>query len=50
MHLAAPVALVLGETAVALDPFLVAVFAAGTVVVSTVVSGPAVWVHHAWSA
>ena len=44
--------LVLDETVVALDPFLVAVFAiaAETVVVATVVSGPAVWVHHAWSA
>ena len=61
-HVAAPVVLVLDETAVALDPFLVAVFAvaaetvvvtvvfaAETVVVAAVVSGPAVWVHHVWS-
>ena len=60
-HLASPVVLVLDETAVALDPFMVAVFAAETVVVTVVsaaetvvvaavVSGPAVWVHHVWSA
>ena len=62
-HPASPVVLVLDETAVALDPFLVAVFAtaaetvavavvfaAETVVVAAVVSGPAVWVHHVWSA
>ena len=55
--------LVLDETAVALDPFLVAVFAiaaetvmvavvfvAETVVVAAVVSSSAVWVHHVWSA
>ena len=62
-HLASPVVLVLDETAVALDPFLVAVFAiaaetvmvavvfvAETVVVAAVVSSSAVWVHHVWSA
>ena len=62
-HLASPVVLVLDETVVALDPFLVAVFAvaaetvvvtvvfaAETVVVAAVVSGPVVCVHHAWSA
>ena len=51
-HLASHVVLVLDETAVALDPFLVAVFAvaAETVVVAAVVSRPVVWVHHAWSA
>ena len=61
-HSAARV-LVLVETAIALDPSLVAVFAiaaetvvvtvvfaAETVVVAAVVSGPAVWVHHVWSA
>ena len=53
--------LVLDETAVALDPVLVDVFATRTVVVAVVfavetvsvaavVSGPAVWVHHVWSA
>ena len=54
--------LVLYETAVVLDPFLIAVFviatrtvvvivvcAAETVSVAAVVSGPAVWVHHVWS-
>ena len=58
---ASPVVLVLDETAVALDPVLVdvfaaetvvevAVFVAETVVVAAVVSGPAFWVHHVWSA
>ena len=58
---APPVVLVLDETAVALDQVLVdvfatrtvvviVVFAAGTVSVAAVVSGPAVWVHHVWSA
>ena len=62
-HLASPVVLVLDETAVALDPSLIAVFAiatrtevvtvvfaAETVMVAAVVSGHAVWVHHVWSA
>ena len=58
---ASAVVLVLDETAVALDPVFVDVFAveavmvaavsaAETVVVAAVVSGPAVWVHHVWSA
>ena len=58
VHLASPVVLVLDETAVVLDPFVIAVFviatktvvvivvAAETVSVAAVVSGPAVWVHH----
>ena len=61
MHLVSPMILVLDETAVALDPLLVDVFATRTVVVidvfaaatvsvAAVVSGPAVWVHHVWSA
>ena len=61
VHLASPVVLVLDETAVVLDPFVIAVFviATRTVVVTVafametvaaVVSGPAVWVHHGWSA
>ena len=51
-HLASPVVQVLDETAVALDPFLVAVFAiaAETVMVAVVVSGPAVCVHQVRSA
>ena len=55
---ASPVVLVQDETAVALDPVLVDVFATRTVVVivvfaaetvsvAAVVAGPAVWVHHA---
>ena len=61
-HLAAPVVLVLDENDVALDLFLVAVFAIAaetvvvtvvfaseTVGVAAVVSGPAVWVHQVWS-
>ena len=47
---ASPVVLILDETAVALHPVLVDVFATETVVVAAVVSGPAVWVHHVWSA
>ena len=47
---ASPVVLVLEETAVALDPVLVDVFAAEAVIVAAVVSGPAVWVHQVWSA
>ena len=62
VHLVSPVVLVLDEIAVVLDPFVIAVFviatrtvvivvfAAETVSVAAVVSGPAVWVHHAWSA
>ena len=55
--------LILDETAVALDAFLIAVFAiatrtvvvtvvfaAETVMVAAVVSGHAVWEHHVWSA
>ena len=62
-HPASPVILVLDEMAVVLDPFVMAVFviatrtvvvsvvfAAETVSVAAVVSGPAVWVHHVWSA
>ena len=59
--LASPVVFVLDETVVALDSVVIAVFAAEavvvtavsaaeTVVVAAVVSGPAVWVHHDWSA
>ena len=57
-----PVVLVLDETAVVLEPVLIAVSAAATetvvvaavfakkiVVVAAVVSGPAVLVHHVWS-
>ena len=53
---------ILDETAVVLEPVLIAVSAAATetvvvaavfakkiVVVAAVVSGPAVWVHHVWS-
>ena len=63
VHLVSPVVLVLDEIAVVLDPFLVAVFAIATrtvvahvvfaaepLSVAAVVSGPAVWVHHVWSA
>ena len=63
VHLASPVVLVLDEFAVVLDPFVIAVFViatrtvvvivvfpAETVSVAAVVSGPAVWVHHVWSA
>ena len=63
VHLVSPVVLVLDEIAVVVDPFVIAVsmvatrtevvavvFAAETVSVAAVVSGPAVWVHHVWSA
>ena len=59
VHLVSPVVLVLDEIAVVLDPFLIAVFtiatrtvvvAAETLSVAAVVSSPAVWVHHVWSA
>ena len=63
VHLVSLVVLVLDEIAVVLDPFVIAVFvtatrtvvvivvsAAETVSVAAVVSGPAVWVHHFWSA
>ena len=59
VHLISPMVLVLDETAVVLDPFVIAVFviatrtvveivviAAETVSVAAVVSGPAVWIHH----
>ena len=55
--------LVLGEIGVVVDPFVIAVsvvatrtvvahvvFAAETLSVAAVVSDPAVWVHHVWSA
>ena len=58
VHLVSPVVLLLDETAVVLEPFVIAVFAiatrtvmvivvfaAETVSVAAVVSGPAVWVH-----
>ena len=63
VHLLSPVVLVLDEIAVVVDPFVVAVsvvatrtvvahvvFAAETLSVAAVVSSPAVWVHHVWSA
>ena len=63
VHLVSPVVLFLDEIAVVLDPFVIAVsvistrtvvanvvFAAETLSVAAVVSGPAVWVHHVWSA
>ena len=63
VHLVSPMVLLLDEIAVVLDPFLIAffaiatrtvvanvVFAAETLSVAAVVSGPAVWVHHVWSA
>ena len=63
VHLVSPVVLVLDEIAVVVDPFVIAVsmvatrtvvahvvFAAGTLSVAAVVSDPAVWVHHVWSA
>ena len=50
-HLAAPVVLVPDETAVALDPFLFLFLRLRRrLSVAAVVSGPAVWVHHVWSA
>ena len=63
LYLVSPVVLVLDEIAVVVDPFVIAVsvvatrtvvahvvFAAETLSVAAVVSGPAVWVHHVWSA
>ena len=63
VHLVSSVVLVLDEIAVVVDPFVIAVsmfatrtvvahvvFAAETLSVAAVVSGPAVWVHHVWSA
>ena len=63
MHLVSPVVLVLDEIAVVVDPFVIAfsvvatrtvvvhvVFAAETLSLAAVVSDPAVWVHHVWSA
>ena len=63
VYLVSPVVLVLDEIAVVEDPFLIAVsmvatrnvvthvvFAAETLSVAAVVSDPAVWVHHVWSA
>ena len=63
VYIVSPVVLVLDEIAVVEDPFLIAVsmvatrnvvthvvFAAETLSVAAVVSDPAVWVHHVWSA
>ena len=63
VHIVSPVVLVMDEIAVVLDPFVIAisvvatrtvvahvVFAAETLSVAAVVSDPAVWVHHVWSA
>ena len=63
VYLVSPVVLVLDEIAVVVDPFVIAVsmvatrtvvahvvFAAQTLSVAAVVSDPAVWVHHVWSA
>ena len=63
VYLVSPVVLVLDEIAVVEDPFLIAVsmvatrnvvthvvFAVETLSVAAVVSDPAVWVHHVWSA
>ena len=63
VHLVSPVVLVLDEIAVVVDPCVIAVsmvatrtvvahvvFAAETLSVAAVVSDPAVWVHHVWSA
>ena len=63
VYLVSPVVLVLDEIAVVVDPFVIAVsmvatrtvvahvvFAAETLSVAAVVSDPAVWVHHVWSA
>ena len=63
VHLVSPVVLVLDEIVVVVDPFVIAVsmvatrtvvahvvFAADTLSVAAVVSDPAVWVHHVWSA
>ena len=63
VYLVSPVVLVLDEIAVVVDPFVIAVsmvvtrtvvahvvFAAETLSVAAVVSDPALWVHHVWSA
>ena len=63
VHLVSLVVLVRDEIAVVVDPFVIlvcvietrtvvvaVVFAAETVSVAAVVSRPAVWVHHVWSA
>ena len=63
VYLVSPMVLVLDENAVVVDPFVIAVsvvatrtvvahvvFAAETLSVAAVVSDPAVWVHHVWSA
>ena len=62
VYLVSPVVLVLGEIVVVVGPFVIAVsmvatrtvvahvvFTAETLSVATVVSDPAVWVHHVWS-
>ena len=63
MHRVSSVVLVLGEIGVVVDPLVIAVsvvatrtvvahvvLAAETLSVAAVVSDPAVWVHHVWSA
>ena len=63
VHLVSPVVLVVDEIAVVVDPIVIAVsvvatktvvvhvvFAAETLSVAAVVSDPAVWEHHVWSA
>ena len=63
VHLVSPVVLVMDEIAIVLESFVIGVFviatrivvvivvfAAETVLVAAVVSGPAVWVLHVWSA
>ena len=63
VHRVSSVVLVLGEIVVVVDPCVIAVsmvatrtvvahvvFAAETLSVAAVVSNPAVWVHHVWSA
>ena len=63
VHLVSPVVLFLGEIVVVVAPCVIAVsmvamrtvvthvvFAAETLSVAAVVSNPAVWVHHVWSA
>ena len=63
VHLVSPVVLVLGEIVVVVAPCVIAVsmvamrtvvthvvFVAETLSVAAVVSNPAVWVHHVWSA
>ena len=52
VHLVSTVVMVLDVIAVVVDPFviLVCVIETRTVSVAAVFSGPAVWVHHVWSA